>query len=161
MKLVCLETTQQHYVYCSLLGYDTVQSVKFLTSIYPDSWSYISAVFAGHMRGPWTVALVSTLLKPVVIWNLVIPATKCFDVSFIFPTAILVNNTHSTSTITPIVQHSHIQHGPELQRIICGYHRWRSPRTTLRPNTQKCKSHGKCISAESPSQAKVLSGGHQ
>lgn len=108
MKLVCLETTQQHYVYCSLLGYDTVQSVKgvmCLTSIYPDFWSYISAVFANHRRGPWKVALVSTLLKPVVIRNLIIPATKFCDVSFNFPTAILVNNTHSTSTITPITDH--------------------------------------------------------
>jgi len=55
MKLVCLETTQQHYVYCILLGYDTVQSVQgvmFLTSIDPDSLSYISAVFADHRRGP-------------------------------------------------------------------------------------------------------------
>jgi hypothetical protein len=55
MKLVCLETTQQHYVYCSLLGYDTIQSlagVMFLTSIYSHSRSYISAVFADHRRGP-------------------------------------------------------------------------------------------------------------
>jgi hypothetical protein len=51
IELVCLETTQQHYVHCGLLGYDTVESVNnamFLTSIKPDSWSYILAVFADH-----------------------------------------------------------------------------------------------------------------
>jgi hypothetical protein len=97
--------------------------VMFLTSIYSHSRSYISAVFADHRRGPWKVALVYTLVKPVVIWTLVIPTTKFCDVSSNFPTAILlVNNTHSTSTITPIVQHSYIQHGPEIQPIIRGYH---------------------------------------